>query len=90
MLYSIVLLGGCTTQKYISQGEDNIAYKQEDLREFYRKLFGQALADYNAGKKRPYQRIPDNEVNMQMRSCFIKVHNGIEYFKVRISFFKAA
>ncbi len=38
---------------------DNIAYKQEDLREFYQKLFGQALADYNASKKRPYQRIPD-------------------------------
>ena len=38
---------------------DNIAYKQEDLREFYQKLFGQALADYNAGKKRLYQRIPD-------------------------------
>ena len=30
---------------------DNIAYKQEDLREFYQKLFGQALADYNASKK---------------------------------------
>ena len=38
---------------------DNIAYKQEDLREFYQRLFGQALADYNASKKRPYQRIPD-------------------------------
>ncbi len=38
---------------------DNITYQREDLREFYQKLFGQALADYNAGKKRPYQRIPD-------------------------------
>jgi|InofroStandDraft_1065614.scaffolds.fasta_scaffold01161_4 hypothetical protein len=38
---------------------DNITYKKEDLREFYQKLFGQALADYNASKKRPYQRIPD-------------------------------
>ena len=38
---------------------DNIAYRQEDLREFYQRLFGQALADYNASKKRPYQRIPD-------------------------------
>lgn len=38
---------------------DNIVYQREDLREFYRKLFGQALADYNASKKRPYQRIPD-------------------------------
>ena len=38
---------------------DNITYRREDLREFYQKLFGQALADYNAGKKRPYQRIPD-------------------------------
>ena len=38
---------------------DNIVYKREDLREFYQKLFGQALADYNASKKRPYQRISD-------------------------------
>ncbi len=38
---------------------DNIVYRREDLREFYRKLFGKALADYNASKKRPYQRIPD-------------------------------
>jgi len=38
---------------------DNITYRREDLREFYQKLFGQALADYNAGKKRPYQRISD-------------------------------
>lgn len=38
---------------------DNIVYQREDLREFYQKLFGQALADYNASKKRPYQRIPD-------------------------------
>ena len=39
--------------------QDNIVYQQEDLREFYQKLFGQALADYNASKKRPYQRISD-------------------------------
>ncbi|MCM1168208.1 MAG: plasmid recombination protein, partial [Lachnospiraceae bacterium] len=38
---------------------DNIVYRREDLREFYQKLFGQALTDYNASKKRPYQRIPD-------------------------------
>ena len=38
---------------------DNITYRREDLREFYQKLFGQALADYNAGKKRLYQRISD-------------------------------
>ena len=38
---------------------DNIVYQREDLKEFYRKLFGQALADYNASKKRPYQRISD-------------------------------
>lgn len=37
---------------------DNITYQREDLREFYRKQFGQALADYNASKKRPHQRMP--------------------------------
>ena len=38
---------------------DNITYKRENIREFYNQLFGQALAEYNARKAHPYQRIPD-------------------------------
>ena len=30
--------------------QDNIVYQREDLREFYQKLFGQALVDYNVSK----------------------------------------
>ena len=41
---------------------DNITYKRENIREFYNQLFGQALAEYNARKAHPYQRIlyPNN------------------------------
>lgn len=38
---------------------DNITYKRENIRKFYNQLFGQALAEYNARKAHPYQRIPD-------------------------------
>ena len=38
---------------------DNIIYKQENLREFYDRLFGQALTEYNARQKRKDRVIPD-------------------------------
>ena len=38
---------------------DNVTYRSDNIRDFYNELFGQALSEYNAKKKHPYQRIPD-------------------------------
>jgi hypothetical protein len=38
---------------------DNVVYVQEDVREAYQKLFGEALAEYNAKQKQPCRRIRD-------------------------------
>ena len=38
---------------------DNITYIQQDIREKYNELFGKALEEYNAGKKKTRDKIPD-------------------------------
>lgn len=39
--------------------QDNIVYRQQDIREIYDNLFGQALAEYNAKQRRNDRKIAD-------------------------------
>lgn len=39
--------------------QDNIIYRQQDIREMYDNLFGQALAEYNAKQRRNDRKIAD-------------------------------
>lgn len=43
----------------VSRTADNITYTRIDLRDFYRQVFGEALAEYNAKQKRADREIPD-------------------------------
>lgn len=41
------------------QMQNNIFFKQQDVRETYSELFGAAIAEYNAKQKQPCRRIKD-------------------------------
>lgn len=43
----------------ISRTSDNVTYAKIDLRQFYKQVFGEALAEYNAKQKRADRQIPD-------------------------------
>ncbi len=43
----------------ISRTSDNITYAKIDLRQFYKQVFGEALAEYNAKQKRADRQIND-------------------------------
>ncbi len=43
----------------ISRTADNVTYTKIDLPDFYERIFGEALAEYNAKQKRADRQIPD-------------------------------
>lgn len=43
----------------ISRTADNVTYAKIDLRQFYKQIFGAALAEYNAKQNRADRQIPD-------------------------------
>lgn len=43
----------------VSRTADNITCTKIDLRDFYRQVFGEALAEYKAKQKRADRKIPD-------------------------------
>lgn len=43
----------------ISRTVDNVTYTQIELKQFYRQIFGEALAEYNSKQKRADRTIPD-------------------------------
>lgn len=43
----------------ISRTSDNVTYAKIDLHDFYERIFGEALAEYNAKQKRADRQIPD-------------------------------
>lgn len=43
----------------VSRTGDNITYTQDDIKQFYQQVFGEALAEYNAKQKRADREIPD-------------------------------
>ena len=43
----------------VSRTNDNITYKQIEIKQFYQQIFGEALAEYNAKQKRADRQITD-------------------------------
>lgn len=59
---------------------DNITYTNQDIREMYSALFGQALAEYNAKQTQAGRRIPDYYEHLK------KSAKGKPYYEIVVQF----